>query len=294
MIVVTTPTGGIGARVLQGLLDNGRDVRVVLRDPTRLSHSIRTRVEVVEGSHGDRDALVQALDGATSVFWLPPGSPDASSAYAAYVAFSEALCDALPRSSVTHVVGVSAIGRGWKKPAGQVTASLAMDDKIGATGVAYRALACASLMDNLVRQIDSLAVRGVFYQPTPGDLPLPHVAKRDVANVASSLLLTPDWDGIAEIPLLGPANLTFKEMAATLSDVLDRAVVFEEMPMDQFASFLRATGASEGMLQAYVEMLTAKNEGMDTMPTAAPRDLTPTTFRLWCETELRPILSSVP
>lgn len=293
MIVVTTPTGDIGARVLDGLLDAGRNVRVVLRNPTTLAEGLRRRVEVVEGSHSDETVIARALDGATSVFWLPPGPSNAPSAGAAYVAFSGAFCEALPHSTVTHVVGVSALGRGWSKPAGQVTASLKMDDRIGATGVAYRALACASLMDNLLRQADAIREQGAFYQPTPGDLQLPHVAKRDVADVASRLLLKPDWDDAKDIPLLGPADLTFKEMATTMSDVLNRSVSFHEMSMDQFAGFLHSTGASEGMTRAYVEMLTAKNEGMDTMHPKAPRDLTPTTFRDWCETELRPMLTSL-
>ncbi|MBP2326895.1 hypothetical protein JOF56_007280 [Kibdelosporangium banguiense] len=50
------------------------------------------------------------------------------------------------KALVVHVVGVSALGRGTPvgDRAGLVTASLAMDDLIASTGVAYRALACLS------------------------------------------------------------------------------------------------------------------------------------------------------
>ena len=290
MIVVTTPTGDIGSRVLAHVLDAGRDVRVVVRDPARLAHGMRDRVEVVTGSHGDAGTIARALDGATSVFWLPPGPPAADGPEEAYVDFSRAFCDALPASSVTHVVGVSALGRGWGRPAGHVTASLAMDDMIGAAGVAYRALACASLMDNVARQAGSIRDTGAFFQPTPGGLRLPHVAKSDVAAVASRLLLDPSWGGVAEVPLHGPADLTFDEMAATLSQVSGREVRFQQMPMDDFAAMMRGMGASDGMAQGYARMLTAKNEGMDTMHRPVDRRDTPTTFRAWCEAELRPIL----
>ena len=60
--------------------------------------------------------------------------------------------------------------------------------------------------------------------------------------------------------------------------------------MDDFAAMMRGMGTSDGMAQGYVDMLTAKNEGMDTMRPPADRSDTPTTFRAWCETELRPIL----
>ena len=62
------------------------------------------------------------------------------------------------------------------------------------------------------------------------------------------------------------------------------------MPMDQFGDMMLAYGASDGMALAYVEMLTAKNQGMDTMIRPSSRSDTPTTFELWCETELLPAL----
>ena len=290
MILVTTPSGDIGARVLDRLLDAGERVRVVARDPSGLARAVRGRVEVVEGSHGDADVIARALRGVDRVFWLAPGDPRTTDAHAAYPAFSRPFATALASSDVTHVVGVSALGRGWPEPAGLVSASLAMDDMIGATGTAYRALACASLIDNLARQAGAIRDGGAFYQPTPGDLRLPHVAKRDVAVTAARLLAAPDWHGVEEVPLHGPADLTFEEMAAILSGVLGRRVAFHEMPMAQFGAFMRSTGASEGMAAAYVEMMTAKNAGMDTTDRPERRDLTPTTFREWCEAELKPMI----
>ncbi|NUB45006.1 NAD(P)H-binding protein [Fertoebacter nigrum] len=292
MILITTPTGDIGARVLRHVLNAGAHVRVICREPARLPHDIAARVDIVHGSHGDAGVVQRALGGVTAVFWLPPGNPTEPSAEAAYVDFSRPFCEALPLSDVTHVVAISALGRGWPKPAGHVTATLRMDDLIGATGVAYRALTCASLMDNLMRQVEPVRDLGMFFAPTPGDLQLPQVAKSDVADVVARLLLSPDWTGVEDVPLCGPDDISFVEMAATMSTVLGKAIGFQEMSMDQFAGMLRANGASEGIAQAYVEMLTAKNEGMDTMIRPAPRTNTPTTFEVWCQTELRPALLS--
>ena len=291
MILVTTPTGDIGARVLERLLDAGREVRAICRDPARLAPAVADRVDVVAGSHAERDAIERALPGVTGVFWLPPGSPTESSSEAGYVEFSRPFAEALPASGVTHVVGVSALGRGWAKPAGLVSASLAMDDLIGAAAPSYRALACASLMDNLLRQVEPIRSRGAFHAPTPGDLELPHVAKADVAAVAARLLLSPDWSGVEEVALHGPEDLSFDAMAAIVSEVLDKPVSFHEMPMEQFGRMLRGRGASDGMARDYELMLTAKNEGMDAMHRPAPRTDTPTTFRAWCEAELRPAVA---
>ena len=287
MIVITTPTGDIGARVLEHVLGAKADVRVIARHPSGLPDGLRRRVEVIEGSHADGDVVERALSGARSVFWLPPGTPASPSADAAYVGFSRAFCNVLRSSTVTHVVGVSALGRGWPKPAGHVTASLRMDDMIGDTGVNYRALTCASLMDNILRQTGAIRDDGVFYQPTPGDLKLPHVAKSDVAAVGARLLLAPDWQGMAEVPLYGPEDLSFEEMAMTMSDALGRPIRFQEMPMARFEEAMQAAGATEGMARSMALMFAAKNEGMDTMTRPVAREETPTTFRQWCEDELR-------
>jgi uncharacterized protein YbjT (DUF2867 family) len=289
MILVTTPTGDIGRRVLSHLRAADKAVRVIARDASKLPPD--PQIDVVEGSMADTATIARALPGVTRVFWLPPGDPTLPSAEAAYVGVSRAFCDAIRGSQVTHVVGISALGRGWSKFVGHVTATLAVDDMIAATGVHYRALACASLMDNIVRQAAPIRDLGRFFQPTPADLKLPHVAKSDVARITADLLTDPHWTGVEALPLLGPEDLSFNEMAAILSEVLGRQIAASELPMDHFRQMMRDFGASDGMAQAYVEMLTAKNEGMDHLFTSASRYDTPTTFRIWCKNELLPLVS---
>src|SRR5215218_3402979 len=100
MIVVTTPTGAIGRQIIEQLLASGQPVRVVVRDPARLPEHVRTRVEVVAGSHGDRGVVDAAFAGADAVFWVVPPDPRAASLEAAYLDFTRPACEALPRSGV--------------------------------------------------------------------------------------------------------------------------------------------------------------------------------------------------
>lgn len=169
MIVITTPTGQIGRQVLDivlgDVLDGGESVRVIARDPSRLSPEVRERVEVVVGSHGDPDVVDAAFAGADSVFWLAPPNPRAARVEDVYVDFSRPACDAFKRRGVQRVVGISALGRGVPGNAGLVSASLAMDDLIAGTGVGYRALTLPSFMDNLLRQVEAIRSEGVFFQP---------------------------------------------------------------------------------------------------------------------------------
>ncbi|KAB0676311.1 NAD(P)H-binding protein [Aureimonas leprariae] len=293
MIVVTAPTGDIGRQVLAMLLAGGEPIRVVARDPAKLPAEVRGRIEVVEGSHADGNVCRRAFEGADAVFWLVPGDPAAASAEAAYVDFARPGCDALRESDVKRVVGISALGRGWPGEAGHVTATLRMDDMIAETGVAYRALACASLMENILRQVAPIRDQGTFYWPASPNLRLPHVATRDVAAVAVKLLTDTSWSGVEEVPMLGPDDLSFEAMARTMADVLGKPVAVREMSMEDMRGMMTNRGASAGMAQAMVDMLTAKNEGLDGMVARgeADRERTPTTFRQWCETKLRPAVA---
>lgn len=118
MILVTTPTGDIGARVLGHLAEAGAPLRVIARHPSRILAALRNGLDVIEGSHADASVIATALFGVEAVFWLPPGSPSEPDAKAAYVGFSQPFCDALPSSGVSHVVTISALGRGWESPQG--------------------------------------------------------------------------------------------------------------------------------------------------------------------------------
>jgi uncharacterized protein YbjT (DUF2867 family) len=288
MIVVTTPTGQIGHQVLDHILDSGEPIRVIARDPSRLPARTRGRVEVVEGSHGDIDVVTRAFAGADSVFWVTPADPQAESVEAAYVDFTRPACDAFESQAVERVVGVSALGRGVAGNAGRVTASLAMDHLIASTGVSYRALTMPSFMDNLLRQVEPIKNQGIFFSPISGDRKLPTCATRDIAAVAAGLLLDHSWSGTETVPVLGPEDLSFNDMARIMSEVLGKPVRFQQVSAEAFKATLTDRGMSEAMAQGSVDMLVAKNEGLDNAEPRTPRATTPTSFRDWCEEVLRP------
>ncbi|HEY0540482.1 MAG TPA: NAD(P)H-binding protein [Actinoallomurus sp.] len=288
MIVVTTPTGGIGHQVIANLLDGGEPVRVIARHPSRLSSQVSERVEVVRGSHGDIDVLDEAFAGADAVFWLVPPDPQATSVEAAYLDFSRPACEAFKSQGVGRVVGVSALGRGVPGNAGYVSASLALDDLIASTGVSYRALTMPSFMDNLLRQTEAIKSQGMFFSPISGDLELPACATRDIATVAAKLLLDPSWSGVGSVPVLGPEDLSFNDMAQIMSEVLQRPIRFQQIPVEAFKARLTGNGMSEAMAQGTADMMTAKDRGLDNAEPRTPESTTPTSFRQWCEEVLKP------
>ncbi|MDF3293626.1 NAD(P)H-binding protein [Streptomyces silvisoli] len=294
MIVITAPTSAIGRLLVDELLDRGAALRLVARDPSRLAPEVRERTEVVEGSHGDAAVIDRACDGAEAVFWLAPDDPAAPSAEASYVDFTRPACDAFTRHGVKRVVGISALGRGtpMADSAGLVTASLAMNDLIAASGVAYRAVACPSFMHNLLHQVGAIKEQGMFFMMIDPDLKSPTVATRDIAATAARLLLDGSWEGSGQVPCLGPEDLSPNEMARIISEVLGTEIGYRQIPGAAFKERMTGFGMTDGMAQAMVDMFDAKNKGLDKAEPRTAESTTPTTFRQWCEEVLKPAVTA--
>lgn len=242
MIVITGPTGGIGRLVLSTLLHGSEPVRVVARTPDKLRDDVRERVDVIEGSHSDPDVIAEALVGARALFWLVASDRTAASPYHSYVGFSLPVAAALPSSDVQRVVTVSALGRQVQRYTGYASASRAMDGLLRSTGVHLRAPLAPSLMDNLLRGGEALRAEGVVRDTAPADVQAPMVARRDVAAVAAALLIDDTWTGQEDVPVLGPQDVSFNDVARILTEVLKHPVRYERCSLQDSERALRGIG----------------------------------------------------
>jgi uncharacterized protein YbjT (DUF2867 family) len=294
MIVITTPAGQIGRQVLGNLLQSGEQLRVIARDPSQLPAEVREDLDIVEGSHGDAAVADKAFAGADAVLWVTPADRRAPSVEAAFAGFTRPAAEAFNRHGVGRVVGVSMLGRGtpWAAQAGFVTGSLAMDDLIAASGVAYRALTNPYFMEDTARQAESIKDKGLFTSPIAGDRKRPTVATRDIAAAASRLLLDASWSGVEEVPLLGPEDLSYNDMAEIMSQVLGKDVRLQQITFEAYKDRFTRLGTSDTMAQGYTDMAWAKNEGLDNGVQRTPENSTPTSFRQWCEEVLKPTVAS--
>ncbi|MFG3160757.1 NAD(P)H-binding protein [Streptomyces sp. NPDC048232] len=297
MIVITAPTGNIGRHLVPLLLESaparGEELRVIVRDPARLPEAVRERVEVVTGSHGDPAVVDRAFAGADAVFWLVP--PDASrTPEDAYRGFTRPAANALAVHGVGHVVGVSALGRGTPVAgrAGLVTASLAMDDLIAGTGVAYRALASPSFFENVLEEADSIREKGVFSDLVDADRRAPMVAVADIAAAAAGLLLDRSWTGTGSVPVLGPRDLSPNDLARIMTERLGLPVRYERQSPDDVRTTLVGYGLDPAFVEGIVDMKRAKDDGLDAGVARTPDTASPTTFEQWCAQTLEPAVRS--
>lgn len=69
--------------------------------------------------------------------------------------------------------------------------------------------------------------------------------------------------GQAEVPVLGPEDLSGHDMARIMSRVLERPVHDRQIPLADYKAGLIARGLSEAMAQGMADMMAAKDAGLD-------------------------------
>jgi uncharacterized protein YbjT (DUF2867 family) len=287
MIVITTPTGQIGQQVLDHVLDSTEAIRVIARDPSRLSPRVRGRVEVVQGSHDNIDVVTEAFAGADCVLWLVPPNPRAESPKGYYLNFTRPACEAIKSQGVKRVIGVSSLGREFGKNAGLLSPAFAMDDLIETTGVSYRALRMPFFMENLLNQVETIKSQGMFFLANSGDRKLATCATRDIAAVAAKLLLDDSWSGQDSVPVVGPDDLSPNDMAQIMSQVLERPVRLQQVTGADYKTTMMRYGMTEAWAQGLVDMAAAQDQGIYNNESRTAQSTT-TSFRQWCEEVLKP------
>jgi hypothetical protein len=77
-------------------------------------------------------------------------------------------------------------------------------------------------------------------------------------------------------------------MAHIMSEVLGKSVRFQQISFEAYKAQVIGLGMSDAMAQGMTDMARAKNEGVDNAEPRTPENTTPTSFRQWCEDEIKP------
>ncbi|HEX5085066.1 MAG TPA: NmrA family NAD(P)-binding protein [Blastocatellia bacterium] len=290
-IVITTPTGNIGGRALQQLLAAGADVSVIVRQPEKLSDSIRSRVRIHQGSLTDVDLVTKAFKGAKAALWLTPPSYTHPDVAAYHNELGAVAATAIKESKIPYVVNISSAGAHLKN-AGPISGVGEVERRLNEAAENVVNLRPGFFMENFLQQIEPIRNDGAIYFPLPGDLPYPLVATQDIGDVAAQLLLKTGWSGHQARGLHGPADLTFADAAKILSESIGRPLKYVQITPDQAYQTFLVVGASPGFAKGLVEMYQALSKPNAIVEQRTPETATPTTLREWSDQFLRPLFAA--
>ena len=111
MDLVTGATGYVGGRLVPRLLEAGRPVRVMVRDPARLQgRPWSGSVEVARGDVREPASLPAALAGIDTAYYLVHGMADSAGFAAGDVAAARAFGEAARAAGVRRIVYLGGLG----------------------------------------------------------------------------------------------------------------------------------------------------------------------------------------
>lgn len=267
-ILVTGATGTVGSAVLRRLAEDGHDAVAAVRHP-----ETRTLpAPAVAFDFEQPETFADALRGAHALFLMRPPTAGAGAV--------NPVVDAAQRAGVRRVAFLSVLGAD-KNP---VLPHRATERHIEKTDLDAAFLRAAYFMQNLSEVHADDVRRGVISVPA-GDAETSFVDARDVGDVAAQWL-TGGERGQRGLDLTGPEVLDMFEVAAVLSDVLGRRVVYRKPGVATFVKERLAAGDTLAFALVMSGLYTATRLGLadrvtDTVEQILRRP--PTSMRAWAE-----------
>ena len=238
-IAVTGATGQLGKLVINGLLEKGDCVEIiaVVRDSKKALLLAERGAEIRVAAYGDPAALQSAFAGVDKVLLI------SSSEVGKRIEQHKNVIDAAKAAGVRYIVYTSA-------PRAATTALIlapehkATEENIQRSGLRYTILRNNWYTENYKKQLESAKSTGVIVAAA-GKGHVASATRADFAAGAVAVLLGSGHDGrIYELG--GDHAWDYNELAATIGEIIGKAVSYKPVTADALRGILKETGVSEG------------------------------------------------
>jgi uncharacterized protein YbjT (DUF2867 family) len=260
-IVVTTPTGNIGSKLVPILLDRGAEVTVIARHPEKVKNLASRGVKIVKGEHSDMAVLKDALQGVDSLFFLIPPPYGSHDPIGDYGKFGEAAATVASQIPQLHVVFLSSAGANRVHGTGLIEGLYQAEEKLRAATKNITALRANLFMENVLSSIPTILKDGAIYALVSGSRKLPQVATGDIAAVAADVLLARQ-PGQHIIDVTGPEDISFDQAAQYIGTAVGKPVRNVILSPEQFEQAASQMGFTPEVAREFVTMEQAIDTGL--------------------------------
>jgi uncharacterized protein YbjT (DUF2867 family) len=274
MYVILGATGNTGKRIAETLLTAGKSVTAVSRNADHLKSLVDKGATAAVGSLDDANFLTKIFTGATAVYALIPpnfGAPN----YRAYQNnVGNAILDAVKNSGVKHIVFLSSVGAHLAQGSGVLLGLYDFETALAKhTDVNAIFLRAGYFMQNFFGSIGVVKHAGVLGGfPISGDIQIPMIHTNDIADVASHFLLKSDFTGQKKVDVVNAEKLNFHDAAKIIGEAISKPDLnYVQFPEEQMKGGMAQMGASESIINAYMEFSRMMNNDYNSYINALER-----------------------
>jgi NAD(P)H dehydrogenase (quinone) len=235
MILVTGASGKLGHLVIQELLKSvpARNVVAGARNLEKVEDLRALGVDVRRVDYEDPRTLDAALSGIDKLLLI------SSSEVGKRAAQHQAVVTAAKQAGVRLLAYTSILNADSTKMA-LAAEHKATEEAIRASGLPFVFLRHGWYAENYTEQLAGMLERGVLLG-SAGDGRVAPATRADFAAADAAVLTTPGHEGKV-YELAGDTGATLAELAAEVSRVAGKPVVYQDLPADQYVGVLTGVG----------------------------------------------------
>jgi uncharacterized protein YbjT (DUF2867 family) len=261
MFTIAGASGRVGSATANCLLEDGHQVRVLVRDPAKGTPWAERGAEVEVVDLADRAGLARALSDSQGVFLLLPFDLTSTDLVGDTQRLHAAMSAAVADSEVPHVVMLSSGGADLAEGTGPIIGLHELETELRRTGTVLTALRSGHFQEKVADVLDAARSDGVYpVFAGSADVPIPMVATADVGAIAArSLQRRPMRSEVVDV--LGP-SYTERQVAQQLGRMLGRPLEVVTIPREGWHDTLVGSGLSPELAAVLVELYDADERGL--------------------------------
>lgn len=247
-IAVIGASGNTGSAVAKLALENGHDLRAVVRNPDSCLKLARGGAEIVTADLDDREAVSSALTGVEAVYYCSPLPAGYDEPFTVERSRGRNLINAAQSAGTKHFVLLSAMGPETAPGVVLIETKRAIEEDLAASSLAYTTLRPSMFMDNVaLAGPEALLGVGLLWPFSENALIQP-IAVADIAQIAFQAVRSSPRN--RSFDLVGPEALTFPQIANELGRAMGSEVKFTAISDEVFIEHVAAAIGSTKIAQA--------------------------------------------
>jgi uncharacterized protein YbjT (DUF2867 family) len=240
------------------------------------------------GNVEDAASMTSAFEGATAAYVLVPQALHLEDFRGYQERVSDAYAAAIANTRVPFVVSLSSLGAQHAEGTGPIVGLHNMEQKLNRIpGLNVLHLRPAHFMENLLMSIAPLRTMSLLPGPAPADMAFPWIATKDIGSYAAERLRARDFTGSSTQELLGPHNMSMKEVTAIVGGRIGKPhLSYMQVPFTMLEMALVQMGWPPTSAALFIEMGKAANAGLlAPQEQRSAKNTTPSTLE-WFVTEV--------
>jgi uncharacterized protein YbjT (DUF2867 family) len=248
-VILVTTAGKVGSEAVRLLRDRDVPVRVLVRDPVKVTALADAGAEVAQGDLDVPATIDDAMAGVSGVVLVSPAVP----AQELNVIHSAA------RANVGHVVKATSKASA-DSPIARRRWQAEIEAGLAASGIPHTLLRSNTYMQNVLALAPAV-VKTSSFGSSAGKGRSGLVDARDVAAVAAGIAADPAGHAGKTYWLTGPELISNYEVAAVLSELLGRAITYRELTIEENKDAMIRAGVPGQIAEMNAQALSLAADG---------------------------------